>query len=100
MTREISSFKVYVMKLELRVSVRKKQTLELKYRSIENHVIISGFEEKALEKQNENVAKIVRDMLSFMDLHKEEFDSLHILNLFRLEKDPKRKYPRWYTVFF
>lgn len=100
MSREISRLKDYVIKLEFRVNVQEKQILELKSRSMENNVIISGLDEKP----NENLASAVRDaFMQELDLGVEEVDSFHILNLFRLgEKDPthKRKYPRPICIQF
>ncbi|XP_062569456.1 uncharacterized protein LOC134231515 [Saccostrea cucullata] len=103
MERELNRLKDYVVKLEYRVNTQNSQIIDLKSRSMENNIIISGLEEKGPERKSpENLANILRNVfISEMEMEEATVNELRINKLFRMgEYDVQRKFPRPICVQF
>ncbi|XP_061179339.1 uncharacterized protein LOC133187963 [Saccostrea echinata] len=103
MEREMNRLKDYVVRLEYRVNSQSSQIVDLKSRSMENNIIVSGLEEKTPERKSpENLAKSLRNVfISEMEMEETVVDELQIQKLFRMgEYDAQRKFPRPICVQF
>lgn len=101
--RELSRMKDYVVRLEYCVKTQNDQITELKARSMEDNIIVSGVEEMRSEMSKpENLAKIISNIFSSeMNIDVETVDNLQIYKLFRMgEYDRQRKFPRPICVQF
>ncbi|XP_062572364.1 protein IMPACT homolog [Saccostrea cucullata] len=103
MEREMNRLKDYVVRLEYRVNSQSNQIVDLKARSMENNIIVSGLQEKGPERKTpENLAQILRNVfISEMNMGETAVDELQIQKLFRMgEYDAQRKFPRPVCVQF
>ncbi|XP_062588471.1 protein IMPACT homolog [Saccostrea cucullata] len=103
MEREMNRLKNYVIRLEYRVNSQSNQIVDLKARSMENNIIVSGLQEKGPERKSpENLAQILRNVfISEMNMGETAVDELQIQKLFRMgEYDAQRKFPRPVCVQF
>ncbi|XP_052693143.1 protein IMPACT homolog [Crassostrea angulata] len=101
--RELSRMKDYVVRLEYCIKTQNDQITELKARSMEDNIIISGVEESRTEMgKSENLAKMISHVFSSeMNIAAETVDNLQIYKLFRMgEYDRQRKFPRPICVQF
>ncbi|XP_062601518.1 uncharacterized protein LOC134263220 [Saccostrea cucullata] len=97
MEREMNRLKDYVVRLEYRVNSQSNQIVDLKARSMENNIIVSGLQEKGPKKEDtKNLAQILRNVfISEMNMGETAVDELQIQKLFRMgEYDAQRKFPR------
>uniref|UniRef100_K1QFM4 IMPACT-like protein n=1 Tax=Magallana gigas TaxID=29159 RepID=K1QFM4_MAGGI len=103
MEREIRRLRDYVIRLESKTNTHSAQIIDLKSRSMENNIIISGLEEKVTERRvSENLPKVIRNLfITEFEMKDGDADNLQINNLFRTgDFDPRRKYPRPVCVQF
>ncbi|XP_062588958.1 uncharacterized protein LOC134250618, partial [Saccostrea cucullata] len=103
MERELNRLRDYVVKLECRVNTQNSKIIDLKSRSMENNIIISGLEEKSPERKSpENLASILRNVfISEMGMEEATVNEFRIKKLFCMgEYDVQRKFPRPICVQF
>nr|XP_034331360.1 uncharacterized protein LOC105331972 [Crassostrea gigas] len=103
MEREIRRLRDYVIRLESKTNTHSAQIIDLKSRSMENNIIISGLEEKVTERRvSENLPNVIRNLfITELEMKDGDADNLQINKLFRMgDFDPRRKYPRPICVQF
>ena len=102
MEREISRLRDFVIRLEFCVNVQKDQIVDLKSKSMENNVIITGLQESRDIKEPENLAEIIRNILiTEMGMAQEAADNLQISKIFLMgEFHRNKKYPRPVCIQF
>ena len=86
MEREMKRLRDYVIRLEFQVNTQNKQIIELKAKSMENNIIVSGVPERNQGKQTtENLPDIIRKIfVSEMEIDESVADNLQVLKVFRL----------------
>lgn len=93
--REIRRLRDYVIRLESQKNTHGAQIVDLKSRSMENNIIISGLEEKVTERRaSDNLPNIIRNLFfTELEMKDADADNLQINKLFRMgDFDPRRKY--------
>ncbi|XP_055999688.1 uncharacterized protein LOC130047930 [Ostrea edulis] len=103
MEREMKRLRDYVIRLEFQVKTQNNQIIELKAKSMENNIIVSGVPERNQGKQTtENLPETIRNVfISEMEIERSIADNLGVLKVFRLgEYHPRRKFPRPNCVQF
>lgn len=101
--REIRRLRDYVIRLESQKNTHGAQIVDLKSRSMENNIIISGLEEKVTERRaSDNLPNIIRNLFfTELEMKDADADNLQINKLFRMgDFDPRRKYLRPVCVQF